>query len=430
MLPLPADVPAPAPSRASVPPSGYGQGMAPAREPSRSSRGQAQAGTPDDTRPPRADEAGHGTTTSTRSTTETSSESRPTESTQPTEPRERTPGPSTDPDDRDPDKDPSGEPDSPTDLPRSSLVDAVKRARIEFKRDNLTDLAASLTYYGLLSIAPALAVLVAALGLMGRNATAEVISQVQAIAPGSSAEFVRTLIAQAQANRTSAGFGAVLGLLVALWSASGYVSAFMRASNVIYDIPEGRPLWKTVPIRVGVTLLAVVVMVTSAVIVVVSGPVAEQVGNLIGAGDTALLVWGVLKWPVLLVLVSLLFAVLFWASPNAKQGGVKWVSPGGIIAVLIWLVVSGLFAVYVAMFSSYNKTYGSLAGVVIFLVWLWLTNIAILLGAEVNAELDRSRAIAEGVPEDLEPFAEPRDTRSMDDIDKRAIEEASRRRSS
>jgi membrane protein len=320
-------------------------------------------------------------------------------------------------------------PDSPTDLPRSSLVAVLKRARVEFKRDNLTDLAASLTYYGLLSIAPALVVLVAALGLLGRDATAQVVDQVQAVAPGSSADFVRTLIAQAQANRTGAGLGAVLGLLVALWSASGYVSAFMRASNVVYDIPEGRPIWKTVPIRVGVTLFAVVVMIVSAVIVVVSGPVAEQVGGLVGAGDTALLVWGVLKWPVLLILVSVLFAVLFWASPNAKQGGVKWVSPGGIIAVVIWLVVSGLFAVYVAFFSSYNKTYGSLAGVVVFLVWLWLTNIAILLGAEVNAELDRSRAIAEGVPEDLEPFAEPRDTRAMDEVDKRAVAEASERRS-
>lgn len=320
-------------------------------------------------------------------------------------------------------------PDSPTDLPRSSLVAVLKRARVEFKRDNLTDLAASLTYYGLLSIAPALVVLVAALGLLGRDATAQVVDQVQAVTPGSSAEFVKTLIAQAQANRTGAGLGAVFGLLVALWSASGYVSAFMRASNVIYDIPEGRPIWKTVPIRVGVTLFAVVVMIVSAVIVVVSGPVAEQVGGLVGAGDTALLVWGVLKWPVLLILVSVLFAVLFWASPNAKQGGVKWVSPGGIIAVVIWLVVSGLFAVYVAFFSSYNKTYGSLAGVVVFLVWLWLTNIAILLGAEVNAELDRSRAIAEGVPEDLEPFAEPRDTRAMDEVDKRAVAEASERRS-
>ncbi|MGO4598894.1 YihY/virulence factor BrkB family protein [Terrabacter sp. 2RAF25] len=319
-------------------------------------------------------------------------------------------------------------PESPADLSKPSLVAVVKRARREFKRDNLTDLAASLTYYGLLSIAPALVVLVAALGLLGRDATAQVVDQVSAVAPGSSADFVRTLITQAQANRTSAGLGAVIGLLVALWSASGYVSAFMRASNVIYDSPEGRPIWKTIPIRVGVTVFAVVVMVLSAVIVVVSGPVARQIGQLVGAGDTGLMLWNVLKWPVLLLLVSVLFAVLFWASPNARQGGVKWISPGGIIAVLIWLVVSGLFAVYVAYFSSYNKTYGSLAGVVVFLVWLWLTNIAILLGAEVNAELDRGRAIAAGVPEDLEPFAEPRDTRSMTDLDKQAVVEAAERR--
>ena len=318
--------------------------------------------------------------------------------------------------------------DSPSALSKPSLLGVVKRARREFKRDNLTDLAASLTYYGLLSIAPALVVLVAALGLVGRDATSQVIDQVQAVAPGSSAEFVRTLIGQAQANRTGAGLGAVLGLLVALWSASGYVSAFMRASNVIYDIPEGRPMWKTIPIRIGVTVFAVLVMVISAVIVVVSGPVARQIGQLVGAGDTGLMLWNIFKWPVLLLLVSVLFAVLFWASPNARQGGVKWISPGGIIAVLIWLLVSGLFAVYVAYFSSYNKTYGSLAGVVVFLVWLWLTNIAILLGAEVNAELDRARAIAAGIPEDLEPFAEPRDTRAMTDVDKQAVAAAAERR--
>jgi membrane protein len=320
-------------------------------------------------------------------------------------------------------------PDSPTDLPRSSRRAVVKRALHEFKRDNLTDLAASLTYYGVLSLAPALVVLVAALGLLGRDVTTQLVDQVQAISPGSSAEFLRTLIAQAQSNRTSAGLGAVFGLLVALWSASGYVAAFMRASNVIHDIPEGRPLWKTLPIRIGVTVLAVVVMVMSTLIAVVSGPVAEQVGNLVGAGDTALLVWSIVKWPVLLVIVSALFAVLFWASPNARQGGIKWISPGGVIAVLLWLLVSGLFAVYVAFFSSYDKTYGSLAGVVVFLVWLWLTNIAILLGAEVNAELDRSRAIAEGVPEDLEPFAVPRDTRKMDEADRRAVADAAERRS-
>jgi membrane protein len=324
--------------------------------------------------------------------------------------------------------DDAAEPDSPTDLSKESLLAVVKRARVEFKRDHLTDLAAALTYYGLLALAPALVVLVALLGLVGRDTAGQVVGQAQAIAPGSSAEFVRTLVAQAQANRGGAGIGVVVGLLVSLWSASGYVAAFMRASNVIYDMPEGRPIWKTVSVRLGMTVAAVLILVIGAVIVVVSGPVAQQVGDLVGLGDTALTLWNVLKWPALFVLISVLLALLFWAAPNARQGGIKWVSPGGIIAVLIWIVISALFAVYVTNFSSYNKSYGSLAGVVIFLVWMWLTNIAILLGAEVNAELDRGRAIAQGVPPEAEPFAVPRDTRKMDDADRRAVERATAER--
>lgn len=318
----------------------------------------------------------------------------------------------------------SEEPASPTELSKPSLVAVVKRAGKEFKHDNLTDLAAALTYYAVLSVVPGLLVLISILGLLGPNATQQVMDQVQAIAPGSSADFVHTLITQAQSNKTSAGVGAIIGVLVALWSASGYVAAFMRASNVIYGIGEGRPIWKTAPIRVGVTLAAVIILVIGAVIVVVSGPVAQQIGDVIGAGDTALRVWGIAKWPVLLVLVSVLLALLFWASPNAKQSGVKWVSPGGVLAVLIWVVVSGLFAVYVTNFSSYNKTYGSLAGVVIFLVWLWLTNIALLLGAEVNAELEHGKAIAAGLPENARPFAEPRDTRKLDDEQQEAVDRA------
>ena len=320
------------------------------------------------------------------------------------------------------------EPESPTDLPKESFRAVLARAHREFRRDHLTDLAAALTYYGLLALAPALVVLVAAMGLAGPDVADRVVQQTQSLAPGSSAQLVAQLVHQAQSNRTGAGIGAVVGILVALWSASGYVSAFMRAANVVYDVPEGRPIWKTVPIRIGITVLAVVVLVVASVIVVVSGPVAHQVGDLVGAGDTAVLVWNIVKWPVLLVILSVLLAVLFWASPNARQGGVRWVSPGGVIAVVVWLVVSGLFALYVTYFASYNKTYGSLAGVVVFLVWLWLTNIALLLGAEVNAELDRGRAIAGGLPEHVEPFAEPRDTRAMDDDERAEAERAVRYR--
>ena len=306
----------------------------------------------------------------------------------------------------------------------------VRRARREFRHDHLTDLAAGLTYYATLSAVPALIVLVAILGLLGPDTTNQLTNQVEAIAPGSSGDLVRSLLGQAQANRTGAGIGAIVGIVVALWSASGYVAAFMRASNVIYDIGEGRPIWKTVPIRIGLTVLAVVVIVLSVVIVVVSGPVAKQVGDVIGAGETTVLIWSIVKWPVLLVLVSVLLAILFWASPNAKQAGIKWVSPGGVIAVLIWLGASALFALYVTHFASYDRTYGSMAGVVIFLVWLWLTNIALLLGAEINAELEHSRAIAEGLPPDVQPFAEARDTRKLDDEETREVEDATTRRKS
>lgn len=318
--------------------------------------------------------------------------------------------------------------DSPTDLPKESLKDVLKRARTEFRNDHLTDLAAGLTYYAVLSVVPGLIVLVSLLGLMGPDATRQVVNQANAIAPGSSAELIQTLIQQAQANQRGAGFGAVLGLVIALWSASGYVAAFMRASNIVYDIGEGRPIWKTVPLRIGLTVFALVILLIGVLIVVLSGPVAQQIGDLLGLGDTTVLVWNIVKWPILVVLISVLLAVLFWAAPNAKQQGIKWVSPGGIIAVLIWLGASALFALYVTHFASYNKTYGSLAGVVIFLVWLWLTNIAVLLGLEVNAELEHGRAIAEGLPPEVEPFAEPRDTHKMDEAESRDIAEAQRAR--
>ena len=320
------------------------------------------------------------------------------------------------------------EPDNPTDLPKGQLRATVKRAFGGFKRDNLTDLAAGLTYYGVLSVLPGLVVLFSVLGLLGPDAANQVVSQAEQLAPGSTAEFVRTLVQQAQGSRSGAGLATVLGILVAIWSASGYVAAFMRASNKIYGMPEGRPIWKTVPIRIGVTLLAVVVLTVAAAIVVLTGPVAHAVGDVFGLGDTAVLVWNIVKWPVLVIIVAALLAVLYWAAPNARQGGIRWLSPGGLVGVLGWIIVSALFALYVLIAASYDKTYGSLAGVIIFLVWLWLTNIAILFGAEVNAELDHGRAIAAGLPEEVEPFARPRDTRAMDDRDREAIQETLRDR--
>ena len=204
---------------------------------------------------------------------------------------------------------------------------------------------------------------------------------------------------------------AVVGLLGALWSASGYVAAFIRASNAVYDIREGRPVWKLTPLRVGLTLLMMVLLLASAVIVVFTGPVAQRAGDVLGLGDTAVTVWSIAKWPVLVLLVCVMIALLYWAAPNVRGRGWRWISPGSLLAVLLWLLLSGGFAAYVANFASYNRTYGTLAGVIVFLVWLWLSNLAILLGLEFDAELARERAVEGGLPPDEEPYVPPRDTR-------------------
>jgi membrane protein len=168
-------------------------------------------------------------------------------------------------------------------------------------------------------------------------------------------------------------------------------------------------------VRVGLTIVLLLLLVITTLAVVLTGGIAEKVGDLVGLGSTAVTVWNIAKWPVLILVVSFMFALLYWAAPNVKQPGFRWVSPGGILAVIGWLIASAAFAFYVSNFSSYNKTYGALGGVIVFLVWLWISNIVILLGAEFNAELERGRAIEGGMrPEDREPFAEPRDTRKIE----------------
>jgi YihY family inner membrane protein len=304
----------------------------------------------------------------------------------------------------------------PTQLPGGSWWAAVKRTFKEFRIDNLSDWAAALTYYSVLSIFPALLVLISLIDLAGQSTIQALLDNLDQVAPGSVTEILRDAITNLQRTQGSAGIVALVGLAAALWSASAYVAAFMRASNAIYDVPEGRPVWKTVPIRLGVTVLVMLLLAVSAFAVVATGGLAERIGRLLGIGSAAVRAWDIAKWPVLLLLVSFMFALLYWASPNAKQG-FRWVTPGGILAVVVWVVASVAFALYVANFSSYNKTYGSLAGVIIFLVWLWISNIAILLGAELNAELERSRAIAAGHPADAEPYMELRDTSKLRDRD-------------
>jgi membrane protein len=303
----------------------------------------------------------------------------------------------------------------PTDLTGRSWLGVLKRSVREFKEDNLTDWAAALTYYGVLSIFPALLVLVSVLGLIGSSATQPLIDNLGKVAPGPAQEIATSAIQNLQGSQGAAGVIFIIGLAGALWSASGYVAAFMRASNRIYDIDEGRPVWKTVPTRVILTLVLLLLLALSAVAVTLTGGLAKEVGGVVGLSDTAITVWNIAKWPVLLLVVSFMFALLYWAAPNVKHPGFRWVTPGGVLAVIGWVIASLAFALYVANFGSYNKTYGALAGPIVFLVWLWISNVMVLLGAEVNAELQRGRAIEAGHPEHIEPFVEPRDTRKMSD---------------
>jgi membrane protein len=305
-------------------------------------------------------------------------------------------------------------PDDPTDVRRRGWLATLKRTGKEFSEDNITDWAAALTYYSILAIFPALIALISVVGLLGHSATQTLIDNISSAAPGPAKAIFTSAIKNLQKNQGAAGVLFIVGIAGALWSASGYVAAFMRASNAIYDMPEGRPIWKTAPVRVGVTIVLLVLVAVSAIAVAVTGGLAKQVGNLIGVGSTAVQVWDIAKWPVLLLIVSFMFAFLYWAAPNVKHPKFHWVSPGGVLAVLVWVVASAAFAFYVSNFGSYNKTYGALGGVITFLVWLWISNIAVLLGAEMNAELERERAIEGGMkPQDQEPFVEPRDTRKI-----------------
>jgi len=309
---------------------------------------------------------------------------------------------------------PASQADTPAKLPAKAWWGAIRRTLAEYKRDNLSDWAAALTYYGVLSIFPGLLVAVSLVGLAGHSVSQSLITNTGKFAPDSVKQILTVAIKQLQHSQSAAGIVALVGLAVAIWSASGYVAAFMRASNAIYDVPEGRPIWKTVPIRIAVTIVTLILLSASAVAVVITGSLARRVGQVLGVGSTAVTVWDIAKWPVLLVVVSFLVTLLYWASPNAKHR-FRWVTPGGMLAVVLWLIASAAFGLYVANFGAYNKTYGTLAAVIIFLVWLWISNSVILLGAELNAELERGRAILAGHPETEEPYVSLRDTTKVRD---------------
>jgi membrane protein len=291
-------------------------------------------------------------------------------------------------------------PETPTDMQKRSWLGAGKRTISAFRDDNVTDWAAALTYYAVLSIFPAMIALLSILGLVvdRETITRVVTDTVMQLGPESAVDTFREPIETIATNQSTAGVMLIVGLAAALWTASGYVGAFMRASNSIYGREEGRPFWKLRPLQIVITLALVLLAALVVLSLIVSGPVAEAIGGAVGLGDTAVTVWQFAKWPVLLVVVMFMLAVLYWSAPNAKPAGFRWISPGSVLAVLLWIVASAGFAFYVANFGSYNKTYGTLGGVIVFLVWMWITNIAVLLGAEVNAETERAREIEAGVP--------------------------------
>ncbi|WP_457205042.1 YihY/virulence factor BrkB family protein [Nocardioides sp. P5_C9_2] len=305
-------------------------------------------------------------------------------------------------------------PDSPGDLDKRSWMYVARKTWREFSADQCTDLAAALTYYAVLSIFPAAIALTSLLGLVGQ-AEESVQTVLDVLDPLVSSDMLGTIeptltqIAQSQ----SAGLTLVLGLAGALWTASGYVGAFGRAMNRIYEIPEGRPFWKLRPVMLLITVLALVLMGAVLLMLVVSGPVAQSIGNVVGLGDAAVTAWSIAKWPVLAIAVVLVVAMLYYATPNVKQPKFRWISVGALVAIVVWVLASLAFAFYVANFSSYNKTYGSLAGVIVALLYLWLTNLALLFGAEVDSELERGRQLQAGLPAEEELQLPARDTRNI-----------------
>ncbi len=300
-------------------------------------------------------------------------------------------------------------PDKPTELGKKSWLGVLKRTGKQFSEDKLQHWAAALTYYGVLSIFPGILALVSLLGLFGKSATQGLIDNLAPVTPGPAKDILTNAITNLQGNQGTSTVTFIIGLAGAIWAASGYIGAFMEASNAVWDVPEGRPIWKKLPLRIGLTVLMLVLITIGAIAVIVSGPLAQQAGNLVGAGDTAVTVWGIAKWPVLALMVSFMISLLFWLAPNVKQPGFPWVTAGGLLAVVLWIIASLAFAFYVANFASYNKTYGSLGGVISFLVWLWISNIVILLGAEFNSEMERQRAIEKGHPPTEEPYLPLRD---------------------
>lgn len=331
-------------------------------------------------------------------------------------------------------------PGSPADLHKRSWLYVLKTTVREFSRDQCLDLAAALTYYAVLAGAPALLAVVSILGLLGNaeDMVKKIVEMLQGILPDDMLSIVQSIV-EGAAQRNGAGLALIAGAALALWSASGYVGAFGRAMNRVYEIDEGRPVWKLRPTLLVVTLVLVVVAVAIVVALVLSGSLAEAVGDAVGLGSAAVTAWNIAKWPVVLLLMVVLVAILYHWTPNVRQPKFRWLSVGALVAILVWVVASAAFGFYVANFSNYGATYGTLAGIIVALLWLWITNLALLFGAELDAELERGRQLQGGIAAEENIQLPPRDTKASEkrearlrsDVERgRALREAAEREGS
>lgn len=318
-------------------------------------------------------------------------------------------------------------PDSPDDVTAPTWKYTARKTFREFTVDECTDIAAALTYYAVLALFPALIAILSLLSLVGQSqqTITTVTDIITSLGGASVAETLRPTI-ESVATSPNGWIAFVIGIATALWSASGYIMAFSRGMNRVYEIREGRPIWKLRPMMLLITLIIVLMVVVIALMLVVSGPVATTIGETIGLGSTVLTVWQIAKWPVILILAALTVALLYYSTPNVKQPKFRWISIGAAFAIIVWVLASVAFGFYVANFSSYSATYGSLAGVIIFLLWLWITNIALLFGAELDAELERSRQLQGGLKAEEELQLPARDTTKSDKLAEKEEEDVAK----
>ncbi|WIB78007.1 YihY/virulence factor BrkB family protein [Curtobacterium sp. MCPF17_002] len=322
-----------------------------------------------------------------------------------------------------PDPDDSRKPDSPTDLKKPTLVYTLKKTLREFSSDQCTDLAAGLTYYSVLALFPGLLAVVSILGLVSdpEKTISTLLDVVRNAGGGQVADLLQNPI-EGLVRSPAAPVTFIVGLVGAIWSASGYVGGFGRAMNRIYNVREGRPIWKLRPTMLGVTVFTVILLVLG-LLTLVSGPLARSFGDVIGLGDVAVTVLTIVQWPILLVIAVVVIAVLYYWSPNVRQPSFRWVSGGSILALLIWIIASVGFGFYVGNFSNYNATYGSLGGVIVFLLWIWITNNALLFGAEFDAEIERGRQLQAGIRAEEDIQLPERDTRQIEKQDEKRAQD-------